>query len=208
VPNVSQVSLGDNKDDEATMTTLKALASIQPDVCVLGDLLESTNMAAQMLKLASQMLVIATLEATHTSQAIQKIIDLGVAPSDLAQHLLLVVNERLVRRICTGCVAPSGLSDRSLQMMGLSPEEASSLSGVSQGQGCEACSGIGYKGRIALYELLTPTPGYRKVLAKGASEKALEKEALKGGMATLRARALQCIRDGRTTIEEFQKEHF
>jgi type IV pilus assembly protein PilB len=208
VPNVSQVSLGEHKDDEATMTTLKALASIQPDVCVLGDLLESSNMAAQMLKLASQMLVIATLEATHTAQAVQKIIDLGVSPADLSQHLLLVINQRLVRRICTGCVAPSGLSERSLQMMGLDAEEAAGLSGVSQGQGCEACSGIGYKGRIALFELLTPTPGYRKALAKSSSEKVLDKEAAKGGLVTLRMRALQCIREGRTTIEEFQKEHF
>jgi type II secretory ATPase GspE/PulE/Tfp pilus assembly ATPase PilB-like protein len=208
VPNVSQVSLGENKDDEATLTTLKALASIQPDVCVLGDLLETTNMAGQMIKLASQMLVIATLEATSTTQAVQKVVDLGVPAPDLSQHLLLVLNQRLVRRICAACVQPSGLSERSLQLMGLSPEEAVSLSGVSQGQGCEACSGIGYKGRIALFEVLTPGAGYRKALGKASSEKVLEREAVKQGLQTLRMRALQSIRDGRTTIEEFQKEHF
>jgi type IV pilus assembly protein PilB len=208
VPNVSQVSLGENKDDEATLTTLKALASIQPDVCVLGDLLETTNMAGQMIKLASQMLVIATLEASSATQAVQKVVDLGVLAGDLAQHLLLVLNQRLVRRICSACVQPSGFSERSLQLMGLSPDEAVSLSGVSQGQGCEACSGIGYKGRIALFEVLTPGAGYRKALGKGSSEKVLEREAQKQGLHTLRMRALQGIRDGRTTIEEFQKEHF
>lgn len=208
VPNVSQVSLGENKDDEATMTTLKALASIQPDVCVLGDLLETTNMAGQMIKLATQMLVIATLEASNATQAVEKVVDLGVPATDLAQHLLLVLNQRLVRRICTSCVQPSGLSERSLQLMGLSAEESVSLSGVSQGQGCESCSGIGYKGRIAVFEVLTPGAGYRKALAKGASERTLEKEAAKQGLQTLRIRALQLIREGRTTIEEFQKEHF
>jgi type IV pilus assembly protein PilB len=208
VPNVSQVSLGENKDSEATMTTLKALGNIQPDVCILGDILDSTTMATSIPKFAGQMLLIATLEASRSVLSAQAMLSLGYPPADLAQHLLLVVNQRLVRRICSKCVTPTGLSERSLQLMGLTEEEAGKLTNVSQGQGCPECASIGYKGRIALYEILSPSAPFRKALAKNAVGRALDREAIKGGMVPLRARALEAIQGGLTTIEEFQKGNF
>ena len=208
VPNVSQVSLGENKDSEATLTTLKAVGNIQPDVCVLGDILDSPTMAAAVPKFTNQMLVIATLEANRSVTSIQALLALGVAPADLSQHLLLVINQRLVRRICPKCAQPTGLSERSLRLMGLTADEAGGLSTVSQGQGCADCANIGYKGRIALYETLSPSPAFRKALARGAAERALEREAVKGGMVPLRARAIEAIQAGLTTIEEFQKGNF
>jgi|WetSurMetagenome_2_1015567.scaffolds.fasta_scaffold20275_2 type IV pilus assembly protein PilB len=208
LPNVTQVSLGESKDSEATMTTLKALGNIQPEVCVLADILESPTMASSLPKFASQMLVVATLEASRSVGALQALVGLGVAPSDLAQQLLLVLNQRLVRRVCSDCVQSSGLSERSLRLMGLTVQEAALLTNVSQGQGCTECANIGYRGRISLYETLSPTPAFRKALARGATDKVLEKEALKGGMVPLRTRAIEAIQAGLTTIEEFQKGNF
>ena len=208
LPNVSQVSLGENKDSEATMTTLKALGNIQPEVCVLADILESPTMAGTLPKFASQMLVVATLEASRSVTALQALMSLGVSPAELAQNLLLVLNQRLVRRVCPDCVQTSGLSERSLLLMGLTVQEAAPLVSVSQGQGCAECANIGYRGRIALYETLSPSPSFRKALSRNAGEKVLEKEAVKGGMVPLRARALDAIRSGLTTIEEFQKGNF
>ncbi|MGC8723817.1 MAG: GspE/PulE family protein [Acidobacteriota bacterium] len=208
VPNVSQVSLGPGRDEEAALTTLKALGNIQPDVCVLADLLlDSPVMAAQMLKLVSKMLVVATVEAASSVQALLKVRDAGVPSSDLAEHLLLVLNQRLVRRICPHCRQATGLSDRALRLMGLSEAEIAGLASISQGQGCQECSGIGYKGRISLFETLSPSPGFRRALAREATEKGLQREAAKAGMVSLRERSLQAIREGLTTIEEFQKEH-
>lgn len=208
VSNVSQVSLGEGSDGEATATTLKAMANIQPDACVLGDLLESTSMASQMMKFAPQMLMIATLEAGSAVAGASRLLDLGVPPQDLAQHLLLVVNQRLVRRVCPECRQPVALSKKTLVLMGLTEEEAGSTEAVFQGQGCPACSMIGYRGRLALFETLSPSAGFRKALAKKASEKVLEKEASKGGMLSLRQRALAAVREGSTTLEEFQKGNF
>jgi type II secretory ATPase GspE/PulE/Tfp pilus assembly ATPase PilB-like protein len=208
VPNVSQVSLGDNKDAEATHTTLKALANIQPDVCILGDIFDSSTMATQILKFVGQMLVVATLEATHSVHAVQRVLELGVPPADLSQHLLLVINQRLVRQICPHCAEPADFSNRTLRMMGLKAEEAATLTAVFQGRGCEECSNIGYKGRLSLFETLVPTAAFRKAVARSASAKMLEREALKGDMVSLRVRALQAVQDGKTTIEEFQKCNF
>ena len=208
VPNVSQVSLGENKDSEATMTTLKAIGNIQPDVCILGDILDSPTMAASIPKFASQMLVIATLEASRTVASVHALLNLGILPADLAQHLLLVLNQRLVRRICPSCSQPTGLSERSLRLMGLTADEAGLLTNVSQGQGCPECANIGYKGRISLYETLSPSATFRRALARNAGDRALEREAVKGGMDPLRAHAIKAVQAGLTTIEEFQKGNF
>lgn len=208
VPNVSQVSVGEGGGDGATLTTLKALGTIQPEVLVLGDLLDSASMAAQIQRFMGQMLVVATLESGHTVQAVQRLLDLGMAPQDLSNSLQAVLNQRLVRRICPACSQESSLSPRALSLMGLTEEEVASLGPVRQGAGCDACSGLGYRGRLALFETLSPGPGFRKALARKASEKILEKEALKGEMEPLRTRALAAIREGLTTLEEFQKGNF
>jgi type IV pilus assembly protein PilB len=208
VPNVSQVSLGEGGDTEATATTLKAMANIQPDACVLGDLLESSNMASQMMKFAPQMLMVATMEASTAITSVSRILDLGVSPGDLAQHLGLVINQRLVRRVCPDCRQEVALSKKTLVLMGLTEEEADEVKAVYQGQGCPACSMIGYRGRLALFETLAPSPGFRKALGRRANDKSLEKEAVRGGMVTLRQRGLAAVKEGHTTLEEFQKGNF
>lgn len=208
VPNVSQVSLGESKDSEATMTTLKALGNIQPDVCVLGDILESPTMAASVCRFANQMLVVATLEGSHSVGALLALMNLSAPTAELAQHLQLVLNQRLVRRVCPACGKSSAISERALRLMGLTLAEAALLTHVPQGAGCAECANIGYRGRISLYETLAPSTGFRKALARGAGEKVLDREALKGGMVPLRIRAVEAIQAGLTTIEEFQKGNF
>jgi type IV pilus assembly protein PilB len=208
VPSVSQVSLGENKDSEATMTTLKALGNIQPDVCILGDILESPTMATSVCRFANQMLVVATLEGSHSVGALQTLLSLSAPTTELAQHLRVILNQRLVRRVCPTCSKASEVSERGLRLMGLTLSEAALLTHVSQGSGCAECANIGYRGRISLFETLSPSAGFRKALARGAGEKVLEREAIKGGMVTLRMRAIEAIQAGLTTIEEFQKGNF
>lgn len=208
IPEISQVSVGSGGGDGATMTTLKALGTIQPDVLVLGDLLDSASMAAQVQRFMGQMLTVSTLESGRTLQAVTRLLDLGMGASELSQSLQAVLNQRLVRQVCPDCAKETTLSLRSLTMMGLTEAEAAQMGPVRQGQGCEACSGLGYKGRLALFETLVPTPGFRKALAKKAGEKVLEKEAFRGGQGTLRARAIEAIQQGLTTLEEFQKGNF
>lgn len=203
VPNVSQISLGENKDAEATATTMKALANIHPDVCVLADLMDSAPMAGQLHKLVGQMLVIATLEASGSVDALAHLDRLGYSTADLSENLLLVVNQRLVRRLCPQCRTEADLSDSTLHMMDLTGDESGDLTRAFRSPGCDACSGIGYKGREALFEVLIPSAGFRSALARGASQKVLQKEALKAGMVTLRQHALEAVQDGRTSVEEF-----
>lgn len=207
VPGVTQVSLGEGQDAEATGTTIKALSNIHPDVCVIADLVDSQTMAAQMHKLSSQLLVVAAFEAQGTVAAVQHLIGVGFPREDLSQGLLLALNQRLVRRVCPECSVPDPVSETLRARMDLEPDEIPFLAEARKGEGCPACSGIGYRGRIALYELLSPSAAFRKALARGVPEKQLQKEAAKGSLVTLRKKALGAIAGGQTTVEEFLKEH-
>ncbi len=208
VPNLSQISLGENKDAEATATTMKALSNIQPDVCILADLLDSAPMAGQMHKLVSQMLLVATLEADGTLAAVKHLEKLGYSMKDLSENLLLVLNQRLIRRLCPHCRVEAELSESTIHLMDLDKEEGKYLTKSYRGEGCEKCSGIGYKGREALFEILVPSASFRSALARGASPKNLEKEAAKAGMRPLRQQALQAVQEGRTSVEEFCQVKF
>jgi len=208
VPNVTQVSLGTKNGIDATVTALKALSTIQPEVCVFADALDSQYLAKEAIKLSSSFLVIAGLEARGSIEALQKIVDFGVSPVDVASQTTLILNQRLIRKICPDCRQEGSLSERSLYLMGLTPQEAKGVEKVSQCEGCQNCSKLGYKGRVAIYELFTPTSEFKKMFIKNPKDKNLEKEAIKGGLVTLRQKALSAVKEGITTLEEFQKGNF
>lgn len=208
VPGISQISLGENQDEGATATTLKAIANSYPDVLVLADLLDSSSMSSQVVKLSSQMLLVASIEARSNIQAIERLIDAGFPADSLSDHLRLAVNQRLVRKVCPSCSAPIRLTSDAAKNIGLTPSEALDLEEVREAGGCELCSQIGYRGRVALFEFLTPSKAFRKALEKKVSSKTLLKHALNGGLIPLRQIALEAVDRGLTTLDEFQKENF
>jgi type IV pilus assembly protein PilB len=208
VPDVTQVSLGEDKSEETAITALKGLSTIQPDVCIFGDPLETPLLAKEASKFSQSMLVIAGIDARNSYEALDKLLAFGIPQIDIARQLLLVINQRLIRTICPDCVQEGSLSERALYLMGLTPNEAKTVDKVNQGQGCENCSQLGYKGRMAIFEFLAPSIDFKKMFAKNPKDKGLEKEALKSGMVTLRSKTIEEIRKGRTTLEEFQKGNF
>jgi type IV pilus assembly protein PilB len=208
VPGVTQVSLGEDKSEENAITALKGLSTIQPDVCIFGDQLETPVLAREAAKFSQSMLVIAGIDSRNSYEALDKLIAFGISPVEIARQLLLVVNQRLIRTICPDCLQEGSLSERALYLMGLTPNEAKTVEKVSQGQGCANCTQLGYKGRMAIFEFLTPSPEFRKMFAKNPKDKGLEKEAVRSGMVSLRSKTIDEIRKGRTTLEEFQKGNF
>lgn len=208
VPQVTQVSLGMKNNEQATSTALKALSTIQPEVCIFADSVETTYLAKEIFKLSASFLVVAGLEARNSLEALDKFVEMGISPADIVSQTTLVLNQRLIRKICPDCRQDGSLSERSLYLMGLTPQEAKSINKVSQGEGCQNCSKLGYRGRVAIFELFAPTPEFKKMFVKNPKDKNLEKEAIKGGLKTLRQKALEAVKEGITTLEEFQKGNF
>ena len=107
-----------------------------------------------------------------------------------------------MRRICDKCKEPVEVTPEALINLGVDASEAAGGFPTFHGTGCNNCNGSGYRGRLAIYEILVMHEGIKELILKAASAAELKREAVKLGMSTLRMSALQKVREGLTTIEE------
>jgi type II secretory ATPase GspE/PulE/Tfp pilus assembly ATPase PilB-like protein len=146
-------------------------------------------------------LVLTTLHAQTASTAMQRLLDMDVDRSVIASAVNCFVAQRLVRRLCEKCREQEQASDPMLRELG-APPGVSGLS-VYRAVGCQACNGIGYKGRIALYEVLRMSD--RVITAIGAPANEIEAIAVSEGMLTLRDDAVRLVVAGITTPDEVRR---
>jgi type II secretory ATPase GspE/PulE/Tfp pilus assembly ATPase PilB-like protein len=178
------------------------------EVVFLPDIVAS-GMAVLAVEKAASCLVVASIQARRASQVPGALLWHKVDAPALGAEVKLVLNQRLVRRVCEGCRGPVQVADRVLKMMGLTPDEALDLK-VHQGSGCERCGGAspGYAGRVSLFEVLEGTAEIGGLIASSAPPGEIEREARRAGMSPLRAACLARVGQGVTTLEEFQKGNF
>ena len=150
-------------------------------------------------------LVLSTLHTNDAPSTINRLMNMGVEPFLVATSVHLVVAQRLVRRICTACKEPVDAPPSALVNCGFSEQEAPSIK-LFKGRGCERCSSTGYKGRVALYEVMSIDDELRELILSGASSYEVRQKAIQQGMITLRHSGLYKIRDGITTMEEVVRE--
>ena len=187
----------------------KALAAIPGTEIVFLPEIQNAEMAALAVETAASCLVVASIQARRAAQAPAAMLWHRVDPATLAGGLKLIVNQRLVRRLCDTCRKPAQVTDRVLKMMGLTSDEALDLK-VHQGAGCDRCGPLspGYSGRVALFEVLEGTPEIAALISSGGSPGEIEREARRAGMSPLRAACLVRVGQGITSLEEFQKGNF
>jgi len=130
---------------------------------------------------------------------------MGIEPFLVATSVHLIAAQRLVRRICSYCKEPTEVPAAALVNLGFSEQEAKTLK-LFKGRGCERCSSTGYKGRVALYEVMEIDDEVRELILSGASAYELRQKSLQKGMIGLRESGLQKIRDGVTTVDEVVRE--
>lgn len=187
-------------------TGLSSIVQSDPDVIFVSDIPDA-EVAATICKTAARCVVVAALNAISAANAIVMLHELGASSSLLSQSLSLVVNQRLVRKICPHCSEKSPISESLLVRMGLSKQEAQGLNAYA-GAGCKSCNFLGFSGRVAIFEVMQCTSKVLELVGRNASAREIERAALKQGTLTLRQLCLKGINDGITTIEEFQKSKF
>jgi type IV pilus assembly protein PilB len=128
-------------------------------------------------------------------------LNMGVEPFLVTSSVNLILAQRLVRKICTECKELHELNPQALVEMGMTLEEAESTESY-QGAGCDRCNDTGYKGRIALYEVLPLREELKELILEGGSSGELKRAAGQAGMKSLRQSGLTKVRDGMTTAEE------
>ncbi|MCZ6779496.1 MAG: ATPase, T2SS/T4P/T4SS family [Acidobacteria bacterium] len=205
IPGVTQRQFGSSK--AAFKTALSEVRSQLPQVLVLPALEDGTTIPA-IKELAPLTLVITAVRAKSSFEALDVLQRLGLEPEFAAAHLRGILNQRLVRMLCSSCRSPQQAGNLILSSLGLSPEEAKGLK-VHQAQGCDECRlQAGYHGRTPLVELLRTFPQLRARIIAGAPAKELRALAREAGMRTLRDRGLDRVRQGITSVDEFQKGNF
>ncbi|MEY4672858.1 MAG: hypothetical protein RL148_642 [Planctomycetota bacterium] len=195
-------------NDEIDVTYAKVLRTIlrqDPDVILVGEIRDRETAQTAIEASLTGHLVFSTLHTNDAPSAVTRLVDIGVEPFLLAATLEGIVAQRLVRRVCNGCRTVYEPGEDVLRELGLGREQAAGAT-FAFGKGCEACNYTGYKGRMALQEILEMDDGIRELVLKGASTSALTRAALERGMATLRDAGLKAVFSGATTVEEVLRE--
>jgi type IV pilus assembly protein PilB len=146
-------------------------------------------------------LVLSTLHTNDAPSAITRLIDLKLEPFLVSSSVVLILAQRLARKICPHCKVEEKFTEEELVRVGFTSEDARTVV-CYKGKGCSECSNTGYRGRIALYEVMTVRPELRRLITRDSTADDIKAEALKLGMKTLRQSALTKVKEGMTSIEE------
>jgi type IV pilus assembly protein PilB len=197
---------------------LRSILRQDPNVIMVGEIRDSETAELAIHAALTGHLVFSTLHTNTAIGAIPRMIDMGIEPFLLSSSLQAVAAQRLVRRICEHCKAEMEISDKILggvrtELAAVSPEEAQKYGVDLQGKmtffhgtGCEECGQGGYKGRVAIHEVLEVTSEIQSITTdKKGSEPEIEKEAARQGMLTMRQDGLLKALTGKTTLAEVER---
>jgi type IV pilus assembly protein PilB len=186
------------------MSFANALRSIlrqDPDTILIGEIRdhETADIAVKMA-LTGHM-VFSSLHTNDAASAIARFIDIGIPPLLLASSLNLVVAQRLVRKICPRCKVAYTPPQEMIEQLGLPGVDAQDVK-FHMGEGCVTCNGVGYTGRIGIFEMLNCTREVKKLILKNAPTMDIQDQAEREGMKTLRRAGIELVLKGDTTIEQ------
>jgi len=181
--------------------TLKAFLRQDPDIIMVGEIrdLEVGEIAVE-AALTGHM-VLSTLHTNDSASTVTRLLNMGIEPFLVVAALNCVVAQRLCRKICINCREELSVTQDQLISCGFAPESAGKIK-VYHGAGCEVCGGTGYKGRVAIYEVLDVTAKIKDLVLKNASTDEIKAQSIKQGMKSLRMCALTKVAQGLTTLEE------
>ncbi|MBW2222111.1 MAG: Flp pilus assembly complex ATPase component TadA, partial [Deltaproteobacteria bacterium] len=184
-------------------SALRAFLRQDPDIIMVGEIRDHETAEISIKAALTGHFVLSTLHTNDCPSTVGRMMDIGVKPYLISSSITIVVAQRLLRCICEKCKIPVKNHDpQILKEVGVDPDQ---LDGVElyQGKGCDNCSGTGFKGRVAVYEILSFDDDIRKIVASdNFSEITLREVASEKGMLTLRQEALRKVLEGVTTIEE------
>ncbi|MCG3115233.1 MAG: type IV-A pilus assembly ATPase PilB [Candidatus Manganitrophus sp. SA1] len=190
--------------DEIGLNFAAALRSFlrqDPDVVMVGEIRDYETAEIGVKAALTGHLVLSTLHTNDAPGTVNRLLNMGIEPFLVASSVVLILAQRLARRICAKCKEPDPLPPEALLKAGFKQEDLKGLV-IYKGKGCDVCNKTGYKGRVALYEVMPVKEELRELILQGASADELKKKAISLGMKTLRMSGLSKVKEGMTTIEE------
>ncbi|MSR42658.1 MAG: type II/IV secretion system protein [Pedosphaera sp.] len=193
--------------EAAGMTFAKALKAFlrqDPDIIMIGEMRDLETASIGIQASLTGHLVVSTLHTNNATEAITRLLDMGVEPFLIVSSLNGVLAQRLSKTICPRCRAAFEPTESQIKMLELSPHDVAGKS-FHYGTGCDTCNKTGYKGRRGIYELLMMSDPIRALISERAPGIVLREKAREFGMQTLRDNGLSLMYEGTTTFEEVMR---
>ncbi len=201
VDGVNQVQVN-TKADLTFASALRSILRQDPDIIMIGEIRDGETAGIAVKASITGHLVISTLHTNSTAASITRMIDMGVEPYLIGDSVVGIIAQRLVRKLCPACRKARMATDKEKKLLGVSPL---SEQVVYEPVGCEACGGIGYKGRTAIYEIMPITNKLRATIHERTTADELKAVAVSEGMNTLRMAAARKVQEGITSCAEMIK---
>jgi type IV pilus assembly protein PilB len=179
---------------------LRAILRQDPDVIMVGEIRDPETLNTAVEASLTGHLVLSTLHTNGAVATLTRLLEMGIEPYLLASAMAGVVAQRLVRKTCESCKRPTPTPESVKHLFGSNPPKT-----LFHAVGCTECRGIGYHGRVGVFELLTMDAELRRLLYARATEDEILASARASGLSTLREEALKLVREGTTTIEEITR---
>lgn len=200
LPRITQVQVQE-EIGRTFAQVLRAFLRQDPDVILVGEIRDFETAEIAIKAALTGHLVLSTLHTNDAPSTITRLINMGIEPFLISSSVILIAAQRLARKLCEHCKVKRSIEPETLKKLGLKDEYDKPVE-IYEPKGCPECNNTGYRGRVALYEVLPIREEIKEMILTGASALEIRKEAIKQGMITLRQSGLLKVLAGITSIEE------
>ncbi|RKZ41310.1 MAG: type IV-A pilus assembly ATPase PilB [Gammaproteobacteria bacterium] len=204
LPGVNQVQI-DEKTGMTFEKALKAFLRQDPDIILVGEIRDINTGGIAIKAATTGHMVMSTLHTNDAPQTLTRMVDMGIAPFAIATAVNLIMAQRLCRRLCS-CKVEVKPPDYTLLEAGFKQEDLENLKLYGPREnGCDKCGGLGYKGRVGIYQVMPISEKMKRIIMEGGNAIAIADQARKEGIPDLRESGLKKVKDGLTSLAEINR---
>jgi type IV pilus assembly protein PilB len=181
---------------------LRSFLRQDPDIIMVGEIRDFETAEIAVKAALTGHMVLSTLHTNDAPSTVNRLLNMGIEPFLVASSVNAIVAQRLARRVCAECKELDAEATLDALLAAGVPEAEARQTKAMKGRGCSLCSNTGFKGRVAIYEVMRLGEELKEFVLNGASATELKREAVRLGMTTLRRSALNKLREGITTVSE------
>jgi type IV pilus assembly protein PilB len=204
IDGINQVQVN-NKAELTFASALRSILRQDPDIIMIGEIRDQETASIAVQASITGHLVVSTLHTNSSASTITRLEDMGIESYLIADSVIGVIAQRLVRRLCPHCKKERIATPEELRIMDLDPNQPLTMYAPV---GCSKCDNTGYRGRIGVYEIMTITPELQRIISSKQGAEKIKEQALKDGMSTLHMSATQYVVEGMTSYEEMLRVSF
>ena len=180
---------------------LRSFLRQDPDIIMVGEIRDYETAEIAVKAALTGHMVLSTLHTNDAPSTVNRLLNMGIEPFLVSSACNLILAQRLARKICVKCKERIEVPEKALVDLGITREQAEKAN-ISHGKGCSECNGTGYKGRIALYEVMPFSEGIKDMVLNGGSSSDIKRQAIKDGVKTLRMSGISKVLEGMSAMEE------